>query len=82
MLASVRGHNLAIRQRLQIGAANRGEEVEIPDTLSIQKTGKDWSTKVGLFSRAAAGRVFAEMVQQYYDIRLGYERDIKPAPIV
>jgi hypothetical protein len=78
MLASVRGHNLAIRQRLALDKPNRGEPVSIPDFLSAERTGTDWSTHVGLFSRAAAGRLFAEMVQHYFETRVGYEKDIKP----
>lgn len=79
MLASVRGHNLAIRQRLALDKPNRGEPVAIPDFLSVERTGTNWSTHVGLFSRAAAGRVFAEMVEHYFETRVGYEKDIKPA---
>lgn len=79
MLASVRGHNLAISQRLALDKPNRGDPIDIPDVLSAERTGTDWSTHVRLFSRAVAGRIFAEMVQHYYETRLGYEKDIKPA---
>lgn len=79
MLAAVRGHNLAIRQRLALDKPNRGEPIDIPDLLRAERTGTDWSTHVGLFSRASAGRVFAEMVRHYFETRVGYEKDIKPA---
>lgn len=75
MLGAVRGHNLAIRQRRALDKPNRGEEITIPEELDESKTGSGGRTKVSIFSRAAAGRIFAEMVQQYYDVRLGYERD-------
>lgn len=75
MLGAVRGHNLAIRHRHALGADNRGEEIAIPAELDARKTGTGSLTHVNLFARAAAGRVFAEMVQHYYDVRVGYERD-------
>lgn len=79
MLGAVRGHNLAIEHRLALGAPNRGEAIDIPEELNSSATGSGWATSVNFFSRAAAGRVFAEMVRQYYDVRLGYEREHAPA---
>lgn len=74
MLGAVRWHNLTPSAQNAENESNQNKKIEIPSELDVDLTGKGYQTRVKFFSRPAAARVFAEMVQVRFNAELGSAR--------